>query len=104
MNKKIIMRYAFAEVLVAVFYVFLIGLFFRNAEKIFAPEDSMLSPVAFLLLLVFSVATMGMTIFGRSIMWYLDGQKKEAVKLLFYKLAYLFVFTFLAMFALALNK
>jgi hypothetical protein len=104
MNKKIIMRYAFAEVLVAVLYVFLIGLFFRNADKIFAPEDSMFSPVAFLLLLVFSVAMMGMIIFGRSIMWYLDGQKKEAVKLLFHKLTYLFVFTFLIIFALVLNK
>jgi hypothetical protein len=104
MNKKIIMRYALAEVLVAVLYVFLIGLFFRNADKIFAPEDSMFSPVAFLLLLVFSVAMMGLTIFARSIMWYLDGQKKEAIKLLFYKLAYLFVITFLVFFGLALNK
>ncbi len=104
MNKKIIMRYALAEVLVSVFYVFLIGLFFRNAEKIFGPEDNMFSPVVFLLLLVFSVSMMGLTIFGRSIMWYLDGQKKEAVKLLFYKLAYLFVFTFLAMFGLAMSR
>jgi hypothetical protein len=104
MNKKIIRRYALAEVLVAVFYIFLIGLFFRNADKIFAPEDSMLSPIAFLLLLVFSVAMMGLTIFGRSIMWYLDGQKKEAVKLLFYKLVYLFIVTFLIFFGLAVNK
>lgn len=98
------MRYALAEVLVAVLYVFLIGLFFRNADKIFGPEDTMLSPVAFLLLLVSSAAFMGLTIFGRTIIWYLDGQKKEAIKLLFYKLAYLFVFTFLAMFGLAMSR
>ncbi len=104
MSKKSIWHYALAEVLVAVLYVFLVGLFFRNAEKIFGPEDTMLSPVAFLLLLVFSVSIMGMTIFGRSIMWYLDGQKKEAVKLLFYKLFYLFVATFLAMFSLAMSR
>lgn len=104
MSKKSILRYALAEVLVAVLYVFLIGLFFRNAEKIFGPEDTMLSPVVFLLLLVFSAAFMGLTIFGRTIVWYLDGQKKEAVKLLFYKLTYLFVFTFLAMLGLALSK
>jgi len=104
MSKKSIWRYALVEVLVAVLYVLFIGLFFSQAEKIFGPEDTMLSPVAFLLLLVFSVSVMGMTIFARSIMWYLDGQKKEAIKLLFYKLAYLLVFTFLAMFGLAMSR
>ncbi len=104
MNKKMILRYALGEVLAAVFYIFLIALFLRNANQIFGPDDNMFSPVVFLLLLVFSVAVMGMTIFGRSIMWYLDGQKKEAVKLLFYKLAYLFIFTFLAMFGLAISR
>jgi hypothetical protein len=34
---------------------------------------------------------MGVTIFGRSILWYLEGQKKEAIKLIFYKLSVLFV-------------
>lgn len=104
MSKKSILRYALLEVLAAVLYVLLVSIFMTQAEKVFGPEDTMLSPVVFLLLLVFSVSIMGMTIFGRSIMWYLDGQKKEAVKLLFYKLAYLFVFTFLAIFALALSK
>lgn len=104
MTKKSILRYALLEVLAAVLYVLLVSIFMTQAEKIFGPEDTILSPVVFLLLLVFSVSIMGLTIFGRSIMWYLDGQKKEAVKLLFYKLAYLFVFTFLAIFALALSK
>lgn len=104
MNKKSILRYALLEVLAAVLYVLFISVFFSQAEKIFGPEDTMLSPVVFLLLLVFSVAMMAMTIFGRSIMWYLDGQKKEAVKLLFYKLAYLFVFMVLAMIALAISR
>ncbi|MDQ5938316.1 MAG: hypothetical protein QG642_6 [Patescibacteria group bacterium] len=104
MNKKSILRYALLEVLAAVLYVLFISVFFSQAEKIFGPEDTMLSPVVFLLLLVFSVSIMGMTIFGRSIMWYLDGQKKEAVKLLFYKLAYLFVFMVLAMIALAISR
>lgn len=104
MTKKSILRYALAEVVAAVLYVLFISVFFSQAEKIFGPEDTMLSPVVFLLLLVFSVAMMAMTIFGRSIMWYLDGQKKEAVKLLFYKLAYLFVFMVLAMIALAISR
>ncbi len=104
MTKKSILRYALLEVLAAVLYVLFISVFFSQAEKIFGPEDTMLSPVVFLLLLVFSVAMMAMTIFGRSIMWYLDGQKKEAVKLLFYKLAYLFVFMVLAMIALAISR
>jgi len=36
-----------------------------------------------LLLLVISVAITGFAVFGKSIMWYLDGKKKEAPSLLF---------------------
>ena len=52
-------------------------------------------PIAMLMLLVFSVALVGSLIFGRSIIWYLDGKRKEAVKLIIYTLGILFIITIL---------
>lgn len=74
-------------------YITLVSLFLNNAEKIFGSqgEDKFLAPMVFLTLLVFSAATMGIAIFGRPVMWYLDGLKKEALSLIFYTLGFLFV-------------
>ncbi len=43
--------------------------------------DSKLAPFAFLMLFVVSAATTGGLVFGKPLMWYLDGKKSEAVRL-----------------------
>ena len=53
----------------------------NNAEYIFDEKPGTLGGVLFLLIFVISAAVMGMLVFGRSTLWYLDGDKKEAVKL-----------------------
>ncbi|KPJ85851.1 hypothetical protein AMJ57_01580 [Parcubacteria bacterium SG8_24] len=64
-----------------------------NGEAIFGKAESFLMPVALLLLLVFSVAVVGVLIFGRPVWLYLQGAKKESVRLLLLTLAFLFVIT-----------
>lgn len=54
-------------------------------------QEPILIPISMLMLLVFSVAIMGTLIFGRPILWYIDGKKKEAVSLLAYTLGIFFV-------------
>lgn len=90
MSNKII-KHSLLEVGAAVLYVILIVLLLNNGSRWFGEEDNIVMPMLMLLLLVFSVSFMGVTIFGRSILWYLDGQKKEAVKLIAYKLVALFI-------------
>lgn len=66
-------------------YILLVVWFMSNIENLFdgpEPSDSILVPVIMLLTFVVSAAITGFAVFGRSIMWYLDGQKKDAVKLL----------------------
>ncbi|MFA6536239.1 MAG: hypothetical protein WC250_02230 [Candidatus Paceibacterota bacterium] len=81
MKNSQILKPALLHAFGAVAYIYLVATFMGNAEYILGPAQETLGGVLFLLLLVVSVATMGMLIFGRPILWYLDGQKKEAVSL-----------------------
>lgn len=61
-------------------YVAVVATFMQNVERIFGKtEPSIVTPMAFLLLLVTSVATMAVLVFGKPAMLYLDGKKKEGV-------------------------
>jgi hypothetical protein len=91
MNNRIIITHALADSLLTTLYVILIGAFFINAQSIFGPVDPPLIPIAMLLLFVFSAALCGSLVFGTPILWYLDGKKKEAMKLLGYTLIFLFL-------------
>ena len=62
-----------------------------HASMIFGPKDTALTPVAVLMLLVFSAALEGILVFGQPVMWYIDGKKKAALNLLGYTMAALLV-------------
>jgi hypothetical protein len=81
-------------------YVVIVALIINNAEKIFGTMKNIIGPIAFLLLFVTSAAITGFLVLGQPIMLYFDNQKREAVKLFIYTVAWLFLFTIVA---LALN-
>lgn len=69
----------------AVSYVACIATLMNNAEGIVGnSEKGVLAPIGFLLLLVVSAATMGMLVFGKPVMLYIDGKKQESVKMVLY--------------------
>jgi len=74
-------------------YVFVISRILFSAEKIFGKMENLWTPFAFLLLFVISAAIVGILFFGRATYLYLDNRKKEAVKLLFYTIGWLFLAT-----------
>lgn len=79
---------------VAVFaYVYGVALLLSNAKYIFgeAEPKGMFIPVFMLLLLVISATVTGLLVLGKPIHLYFNGQKKEAVILLFSTLGWLFV-------------
>ncbi len=80
-NKPKIFKYAIANSMLTVFYVVLIALFFSNAQSLFGDTKSPLIPMAMLLLFVFSAALCGTLVFGRPILWYVEGRKNDALKL-----------------------
>jgi hypothetical protein len=79
-------------------YIVLVASFFFNIQTFFGAnsKETVLIPIVMLMLLVFSVALVGSLIFGRPILWYLDGKKQEAVLLLTYTLGVFFILLLIA--------
>lgn len=92
---NIIIKTAAINAVLTALYVSAISTFFFYIPKIFdnSKPDTVLAPIMMLSLLVFSAALVGALIFGRPILWYLDGKKKEAVSLFFYTLGIFFTIT-----------
>lgn len=97
MKKRPLIFKGFIQASLAVMYIVLVALFMNNAEQIIGDNKSFLGPVAFLLLFVFSAATVGSLVLGRPILMYLDQNKKEAVYLFAFTLSWLFGYTLLAL-------
>ncbi|MFA6307190.1 MAG: hypothetical protein WC639_05290 [Patescibacteria group bacterium] len=102
-NSKLIMLSALNSLGVLA-YVSLVVAFMSNAEKFFGKEDNAMTGVVMLLLLVLSATITGSLVLGKPILLYLDGQKKEAVKMLFSTIASLFVLLLLAISGMLLLK
>lgn len=86
-------------------YIVLVSLIMSNGSKLFGESDrGILAPVGVLLLLVLSVAVMGLLIFGKAILMYLEGEKKDAVKLVIYNITHLFIITLIYFVILFLIK
>ena len=62
-------------------YVILVASILQSAPTIFGQSNSVLAPIAFLLLFVVSAAIVGSLIFGEPIYLLVNGNKKEALSL-----------------------
>ena len=97
MPKKIIPQ-AFLFALGEGVYISLVALLMFTVGKLFSdkPDPVIVAPIAFLLLFVISAAISGALILGKPVMLYLDGQKKDALQLFSFTLAWLVVFLLIA--------
>lgn len=92
MNNNHLLKLGIGNALGTVLYIFLISQIVIHGEQLFGKvENNFLSPMLFLLLFVFSALVTGSLVLGKPIMMYIDGQKKEAVRLLIYTGGSLFV-------------
>lgn len=82
-------------------YVLLVGVVVTNGERLFGGANGFWGPVSMLLLLVLSVAVVGVLIFGKPVFMYLDGTKKAAWALLLYTIGWLAVIVVIALVLLA---
>ena len=92
---KIIKRAAINAVGTAI-YVVLIVLFIFSLQIFQKEEDIIIIPMAMLLLFVCSAAITGFLVFGKPIMLYIDGKKREAVSLLGYTIGILALITLIS--------
>jgi hypothetical protein len=84
---------------------FLLAIFFNQASNWFGKADQkIVTPVAALMLFVFSAIVTGGLVLGKPLMLYFDSYKKEAVKLIFFTGLGLFVFMILVFLVLLIMK
>ena len=93
--EKIIKR-AFIDSFGTALYIILVVLFIFSLQIFSEKKDIIIIPIAMLLLFVSSAAITGFLVFGKPVMLYIDGKKKEAVSLLGYTLGILFLITLVA--------
>lgn len=83
-------------------YIALVAILMTKANQIFGQATGILGGMSVLLLFTLSALIVGSLILGKPIMLYLDGAKKEAVKLLFYEIIFLAILTIIFFGILAL--
>lgn len=91
-NKKLAI-YALINSVGVLIYTAAVATIMQNGEKIFGQMKTVWGPVAFLMLFVMSATIVGALVLGRPILFYLDGLKKEAVKLFIYTVVCLLALT-----------
>lgn len=107
MNNRSLIARAFINALGTTSYIALVVLFMQYAPKFFEEmkgDNNPIAPMIFLMLFVISAATTGFLVLGKPILVYLEGGKKEAVKLFIYTLAFLGIFLLSAFFVIFLTK
>ncbi len=92
MHKTKIIFYGLLHAVATTAYVAAVALLMHNGEALFgATPNKVLTATSFLLLFVVSAAITGSLVFGRPIFWYLNGRKREAVRLAFFTILFLAV-------------
>ena len=104
MNNKSLIKIATLNSLGVLVYSSIIALFLTNGNEIFGKMSSVLASITFLMIFVLSATIVGSLILAKPIMLYIDGAKKEAVKLLIYTICTLFAITLIAVLVLLLIK
>lgn len=95
---------AFSHSFGIIAYIAVVSLFMRYGEELFGKEDTYLTPIVFLTLFTLSAAIVGSLMFGKPIMMYLDGKKKEAVQLVGATIGFLAVETLILLIALSISR
>ncbi|MEK6898582.1 MAG: hypothetical protein AABW79_00615 [Nanoarchaeota archaeon] len=94
MNK--IIKRAILNSLGTTAYILLVVSFIFSLQTFSSEPDTILIPIAMLLLFVCSAAITGFLVLGKPVMLYLDGKKNDAVWLLGYTIGMLFLITIVA--------
>lgn len=93
MDNKKLAKYALLNSIGVLIYTVAVATIMQNGDKIFGTMQRFWGPVAFLMLFVLSATIVGALVLGRPILFYLDGLKKEAVKLFIYTVVCLLALT-----------
>ena len=72
------------QAIIAVAYIVLVVSIMSQKQKWVGPNPEVITGTLMLLLFVVSAAVMALVVFGTPVIWYIDGKKKEAIRLVLY--------------------
>jgi hypothetical protein len=82
-------------------YILFLAIFMNKASDWFGQDDrGVVAPIIFLLIFVFSALITGGLVLAKPVMLYIDGQKKEGIKLLVYTGLAIFILILLTLLVL----
>jgi hypothetical protein len=88
------LKRAFVNAFCTLLYIIILVVFIFSLQRYSGvPENEILIPISMLLLFVCSAAITGGLVFGKPVMLYIDGKKKEAISLLIHTIGILFLIT-----------
>ena len=95
---KNVVKYGLIDSIGTALYVIAVASFFyAGSQGLFGNAKSILIPITMLMLFVFSAAFTGTLVFGRPIIWFLEGKKKEAFSLVLYTLGIFLILTLISL-------
>lgn len=103
MFKEKLMLVALKQALGVAIYIMFVSILMNYGGKIVGDDKTFLGPIAFLMLFVISAATTGYLVVGKSILLYIDGAKKSAVRLFGLTVLWLVLFMLLAFLGMSLK-
>lgn len=92
MKKMNLILNSFLQALGTLVYIAIVVGIMSNGDKIFSNDKGLLIGMAMLMLFVVSAAICGFLVFGKSIILFLENQKKEALKLLYFTIGWMAIF------------
>ncbi len=101
MNTSKLPWYGLAHAAGTAVYIFLVVSIMNNASRIFGNDKPPLTGLAVLMLFVVSAAIVGALVLGKPIVWFLNGNKSEAIKLFSYTVGWLLLFVIVLLLLLA---
>jgi hypothetical protein len=93
LGRGALLRRAFVHAAIASIYIVAVAFVFYASQDLLEARDGPLAVASYLFLAVLSVAVLGVVVFGKPAMWYVDGRRSEAVSLAFYTVALLSLIT-----------
>jgi hypothetical protein len=96
---KDILKHSIINALGTALYIAIVVLFIFSLDNtgiVDGKKETIFTPIIMLMLFVTSAAFTGFLVFGKPIMWYLEGKKKEAIILLFSTLTILLMMILVA--------
>ncbi len=105
MEKNKLISHSLLHSLGVVVYISLVAMLMNNGSRLFGETDTLLTAISMLMLFTISAAIVGLLVFGRPVMWYLNGLKKEAVQFTLYTISWLVIealLIFIILFIIAL--